>query len=36
METNFVISQSELLRLIQIYNVGAYTRCDAGEDGFCI
>jgi len=26
---------SELLRVIQFYNAGAYHRCDHGEDGFC-
>jgi hypothetical protein len=33
-DTNHVISMSELLRVIQLYNVGAY-HCDgSGEDGF--
>lgn len=29
------ISLSELLRLIQLYNLRSYQRCEAGEDGFC-
>jgi hypothetical protein len=32
-----VISLSELLRAIQLYNSGAYTPCESGgEDGFCL
>jgi hypothetical protein len=29
------ISLSELLRLIQFYNIGGYVQCLEGEDGFC-
>jgi len=29
------ISITELLRIIQFFNAGAYHRCDHGEDGFC-
>jgi hypothetical protein len=29
------VSLSELLRAIQLYNTGAYERCESGEDGFC-
>jgi hypothetical protein len=29
------ITLSELLRVIQLYNTGAYHPCAAGEDGFC-
>lgn len=37
-EGNFVISLTELLRLVQFYNVGDYVRCanpGDSEDGFC-
>lgn len=34
-EQNWVISLSELLRLIQFYNSLAYHVCAEGEDGFC-
>jgi len=33
---NWVISLSELLRVIQIYNVGAYYPCVGTEDDFCL
>src|SRR5690606_33661752 len=29
------ISLSELLRVIQFYNIGGYRACPEGEDGFC-
>lgn len=29
------ISLTELLRLIQFYNIGGYAACENGEDGFC-
>jgi len=29
------ISLQELLRVVQLYNAGYYTPCEAGEDGFC-
>jgi len=32
---DWVITLTELLRLIQIFNVGAYHPCPHGEDGFC-
>ncbi len=32
---DWAISFTELLRVIQFYNAGAYHRCDYGEDGFC-
>src|SRR5690606_34929065 len=32
---NWRVSLTELLRLIQFYNVGAYAACEDGEDGFC-
>jgi len=32
---DWAISITELLRVIQFYNAGAYHRCDHGEDGFC-
>jgi hypothetical protein len=35
-EQDWVIALSELLRLIQIFNVGSYTPCDQAEDGFCL
>lgn len=33
---DWIISLSELLRCIQIFNVGRYYPCDYGEDGFCL
>ena len=30
------LNMSELLRGIQIYNMGFYTRCKDGEDGYCV
>jgi hypothetical protein len=33
---NWKISLSELLRLIQFYNVGGFIPCESGEDGFCL
>jgi glucose/arabinose dehydrogenase len=32
---NWRLSLSELLRAIQLYNVGRYSPCLGGEDGFC-
>lgn len=32
---DWMISLSELLRLIQLYNAGIYRACPAGEDGYC-
>ncbi len=32
---DWAISITELLRVVQFYNAGAYHRCDHGEDGFC-
>lgn len=32
---NWIVSLSELLRLIQFYNAGGYTTCPDTEDGFC-
>ena len=32
---NWSINLTELLRLIQFYNIGGYTPCETGEDGFC-
>jgi len=32
---DWVISLSELLRLIQFFNTGGYFPCESGEDGFC-
>jgi len=32
---NWIISLSELLRLIQFFNTGGYFACDSGEDNFC-
>ena len=32
---DWVISLSELLRLVQFYNIGGYYSCPGGEDGFC-
>jgi len=29
------ISLSETLRMVQLYNLGGYIRCDDGEDGYC-
>ena len=36
--SDWAITLSELLRLVQLYNVGSYGCCqgDAGEDGFCL
>lgn len=33
---NWIIELSELLRLIQFYNVGGYHPCADSEDGFCL
>jgi len=33
--SDFVISLSELLRLVQFYSSGFYEPCDTGEDGYC-
>lgn len=33
--TNWKISLSELLRTIQLFQLGSYHLCDEGEDGFC-
>lgn len=30
------LSLSELLRAVQLYNLGGYTRCEEGDDGFCV
>ena len=35
LETDGVISLSELLRLIQLYNSGVIAPCESSEDGFC-
>lgn len=32
---NWSLSLSEVLRLVQIYNLEHYQRCDDGEDGYC-
>lgn len=34
-EQDWSIRLSELLRAIQLYNMGAYTRCNTSEDGYC-
>jgi hypothetical protein len=33
---DWVISLTEMLRLVQFYNLGGYIACDNGEDGFCV
>ena len=33
--TDWRISLSELLRLIQLYTLGGYHPCEDGEDGYC-
>jgi len=37
-QTEWVVSLSELLRVIQIFSFGGYTSCEigAGDDGFCL
>jgi hypothetical protein len=30
-----MLSLSELLRLVQLYNTGGYHTCGEAEDGFC-
>lgn len=35
MPPDWTINLSELLRLVQLYNVGGYHVCGGGEDGFC-
>ena len=32
---NWSLSLSELLRLVQLFNLGDFTKCPETEDGFC-
>ncbi|MBI1317353.1 MAG: hypothetical protein GC168_00205 [Candidatus Hydrogenedens sp.] len=35
LQQDWVISLSEVLRLVQLFNIGGFSACEAGEDGVC-